>query len=191
MNRRNPISNQPAAICRAFLALFAACCLAGCNWSSSSTLALENDCKSSSASEDAAAPAEQPSTTLQAKLEKVDRSQLVGTWRDTFLGTRTLTLNDDGTARMILDLDFAGRLLYGSRLDFNMTWTVEGATITIDILDGKPAKSAKSAMETWGKRYAYLLDCVEDHQIEMRDWDGSANYKLRRLPDEPAEDSSK
>ena len=63
---------------------------------------------------------ETASSALQPKLTTVDRNQLVGCWRDSFFGTRTLTLNSDGTAAMVLELDFAGRLLYGSRLDFDM-----------------------------------------------------------------------
>lgn len=126
-------------------------------------------------------PAESQPAGLQPKLTSVDPAQLVGQWKDTFFGTRTLTLHADGTAQMTLDLDFAGRLMYGKRLEFDMQWSVEGAVVTIDILDGRPAKSAKSAMNTWGNRYVYLLDCVEDHQVEMRDSDGSMNHVLRRV----------
>ncbi len=54
--------------------------------------------------------------TFSPKLTNVSASQLIGRWRDSFFGTRTLTLNADGTATMVLDLDFAGRLLYGKRL---------------------------------------------------------------------------
>ncbi|MBS0204263.1 MAG: hypothetical protein JSS49_15275 [Planctomycetes bacterium] len=121
---------------------------------------------------------------LQPKLSEVDRSQLLGRWQDQFYGKRILTLNDDGTARMELELDFAGRLLYGKRLDFDMKWSLDGARVFIDIVDGKPTRQAKSLMDTWGSRYEYLLDCVENHQVEMRAWDGSTNHVLRRLPDE-------
>lgn len=130
-------------------------------------------------------------STLQPKLMSVDASQLIGKWRDSFFGTRTLTLNADGTARMELDLDFAGRLLYGSRLDFDMRWQLEGATVTIDVIDGTPAKAAKSAMSTFGTRYVYLLDCVEDHTVEMRDDDGSMSHKLKRIPSDPKPAESK
>lgn len=130
-----------------------------------------------------------PATALQPKLTMVDPQEVIGRWRDSFFGTRTLTLNADGTARMELDLDFAGRLLYGKRLDFDMKWTLEGGTITIDVIEGTPAEQAKSAMATWGSRYMYLLDNIETQQIEMRDWDGSMSYTLRRLPDEKPSDS--
>jgi hypothetical protein len=198
-------------LCQGLLALLAACCFAGCNWSTTLAVANSGDAKNGSTGDvaptpDAGPTAEQPTSQqaaveqptaeqpaddgrLKAKLTSVDRSQLVGTWKDSFFGTRTLTLNEDGTARMILDLDFAGRLMYGSRLDFDLTWSVEGATVSITILSGKPAKAANSAMKTWGSRYEYLLDCVEDHRIEMRDWDGSMSYILRRVSDGKDADS--
>ena len=186
-------------LCQCLFALLAAGGLAGCNWST--TLAVDNpvdatpgsvqDNATSSATPATQLPTEQPTSEqpdensrLKAKLTTVDRAQLVGTWKDSFFGTRTLTLNADGTARMVLDLDFAGRLMYGSRLDFDMTWSVEGATVSIDIVKGTPVKAAKSLMQTWGSRYEYLLDCVEDRRIEMRDWDGSMNYTLRRISDD-------
>jgi hypothetical protein len=185
--------------------------LAGCNWSTSLAVETEKTTESKSgtpataaetaspvpstgnspvtktpdAATSQAVPAEEESSTeLQPKLEHVDPRQLVGTWQDSFFGTRTLTLNADGTAQMTLELDFAGRLLYGRRLDFDMQWSVEAGRVTINILAGRPAKSAKSAMNTWGSRYVYLLDCVEDKQIEMRDSDGSMNHRLQRVPDD-------
>jgi len=123
---------------------------------------------------------------LKPKLDNVDPASLIGQWKDSFFGTRTLTLNDDGSAQMVLDLDFAGRLLYGSRLEFEMKWSLEGAVIGIDVVSGKPENSAKSAMKTWGERYVYLLDAVSDDRIEMRDWDGAASYTLKRVSLEKA-----
>jgi hypothetical protein len=153
--------------------------LSGCSWSPT-TLAVENPTE---ATVEAAHVEEKPDADgrLKAKLSSVNPDRLVGTWRDKFFGTRTLTLNADGSAKMVLDLDFAGRLMYGNRLEFDMKWSVEGANVMIDIIEGTPAKNAKSAMDTWGSRYEYLLDCVEDDKIEMRDWDGSMNHSLRRL----------
>lgn len=118
------------------------------------------------------------------KLAHVDVRQLVGRWRDSFFGERTLTLNADGTGRMELDLDFAGRLLYGKRLDFEMTWKVMGGVVSIEIQEGHPSDAAKSAIESWGKSHKYLLDTVEDDHVAMRDSTGKLNYRLSRLADE-------
>ena len=117
----------------------------------------------------------------EEKLCDVDPSRLVGCWRDSFFGTRTLTLNADGTARMLLELDFAGQLLYGRQLDFDMRWSIDGATVAIEILSGRPEKAAKSAMKTWGEVYQYELECVENNEIQMRSSDGSMFHKLQRL----------
>ena len=197
MNLDHPsIDRHLDRLCQCLFALLAASGLAGCNWSTTMAVDSPVDATTESVQDSAATPAakspieqsptEQPDENgrLRAKLTTVDRTQLVGTWKDSFFGARTLTLNDDGTARMVLDLDFAGRLMYGSRLDFDMTWSVEGATVSIDIIKGTPVKAAKSLMKTWGSRYEYLLDCVEDRRIEMRDWDGSMNYTLRRISDD-------
>ena len=121
---------------------------------------------------------------LTPKLPSASVSQLVGRWRDSFFGTRTLTLNADGTATMVLDLDFAGRLLYGKRLEFDMKWSLENGVVTIDILEGRPAAASKSATGTWGSRYEYLLDRVEEDAVEMRSSDGTMNHTLKRISDD-------
>jgi hypothetical protein len=131
-----------------------------------------------------ASTASSATTALTPKLTMVDPARIVGSWRDSFFGTRTLTLNSDGTAHMRLDFDFAGSLLYGNRLDFDMKWKLEQGVITIDIIDGHPKNAAKSAMSTWGKRYVYLLDHVEENKVEMRDGVQATSYALARLPDD-------
>lgn len=95
-----------------------------------------------------------------------------------------MTLNADGTATMVLDLDFAGRLLYGKRLEFDMKWSLENGVVTIDILEGRPAAASKSATGTWGSRYEYLLDRVEEDAVEMRSSDGTMNHTLKRISDD-------
>lgn len=117
---------------------------------------------------------------LKPKLAHVERARLIGTWKDRFFGTRTLILRDDGTARMILDLDLTASLMYGRHLEFDMQWTLADATVQIEILEGFPEKSAQSLIKTWGTRFEYLLDQVDSDAVEMRDWDGSMSYSLRR-----------
>lgn len=122
--------------------------------------------------------------TFSPKLTNVSASQLIGRWRDSFFGTRTLTLKADGTATMVLDLDFAGRLLYGKRLEFDMKWSLKNGVVTIDILEGRPAAASKSATGAWGSRYQYLLDRVDAEAVEMRSSDGAMNHTLKRLADD-------
>lgn len=176
-----------------------ACSLSGCNWSST-TLALDNP---ASTKRNVSATTEElrpnPATDLRSSDEQsenrpeieaptagplqtnVDPVQLVGRWQDSFFGKRTLVLNSDGTAEMRLDLDFAGSLLYGKQVDFDMKWSLDQGTVTIDILKGKPETAAKSLMDTWGTQHIYLLDLVESERIEMRDKRHLASHTLQRL----------
>ena len=82
---------------------------------------------------------------------------------------------------MILDLDLTASLMYGRHLEFEMRWSVANATVQIEILEGKPESSAQSLIKTWGTQFEYLLEHVADNEVEMRDWDGSMSYSLRRV----------
>jgi hypothetical protein len=177
------------------------CSMIGCN-GSSTTLALDNPASiksNASVTTDELAP--KPATDLDSSDEQsekrtetgsptaaplqinVDPAQLVGHWQDSFFGKRTLVLNADGTAQMRLDLDFAGSLLYGKQVDFDMKWSLDQGIVTIDILKGKPESAAKSLMDTWGTQHVYLLDLVESDRIEMRDKAHLASHTLQRLPE--------
>ncbi|HEY4259696.1 MAG TPA: hypothetical protein VGM98_06045 [Schlesneria sp.] len=178
-----------------------ACSLSGCNWSTT-TLALENPAATktdvSKATDEAVptAPSDsessdeqpenrpEPDTSAAFPLQtNVDPAQLVGHWQDSFFGQRTLDLKADGTATMQLKLDFAGSLLYGKQVDFDMKWSLDQGVVTIDILDGKPKQAAKSLIDTWGAQHTYLLDLVESDRVEMREKTRLASHTLRRLPE--------
>lgn len=109
-----------------------------------------------------------------------DVQRLVGSWRDSFCGQRTLTLNADGTATMVLELDFARRLLYGKRLTFDMRWSVRESILTFEILTGTPLDAARSAMKIWGEKFEYRVVQLDDKQLEAWASDDSTLYKLRR-----------
>lgn len=114
-----------------------------------------------------------------------DCKQLAGCWRDGFCGQRTLTLKPDGSATMLLELDFAGRLLYGRTLEFDLNWSLEGSTLSFEILTGRPVDAAKSAMKLWGEAFDYRLELVDNENLHGWASDDSMLYKLRRI--EPAE----
>ncbi len=110
-----------------------------------------------------------------------DSAQLVGCWRDSFYGQRTLTLKPDGSATMLLELDFAGRLLYGKTLEFDLQWSLDGSTLSFEILTGRPVEAAKSAMKLWGEAFDYRLELVDSENLHGWASDDSVLYKLRRI----------
>lgn len=131
-----------------------------------------------------------PDSTREPMAVMFDCQKLIGCWKDTFCGQRTLTLKEDGSACMHLDLDFAGRLLYGKSLDFDMRWSVEGTVITFEILTGRPVDAAKSAMKMWGESFEYRLELVDGEQLQARDRNDSYLYKMTRVKDAPKNDAS-
>ena len=130
---------------------------------------------------DVTAPDSRPTSTA------FDGRQLVGCWRDGFCGQRTLTLKADGSATMLLELDFAGRLLYGKTLEFDLQWSLDGSTLSFEILTGRPVDAAKSAMKLWGEAFDYRIELVDNEHLHGWASDDSILYKLRRI--EPAEAS--
>ena len=110
-----------------------------------------------------------------------DCKQLVGCWKDSFCGQRTLTLKSDGSATMLLELDFTGRLLYGKSLEFDMRWSLDGSTLSFEILTGRPGDAARSAIKLWGEAFEYRLELVDRERLHGWASDDSILYKLRRV----------
>lgn len=87
----------------------------------------------------------------------------------------------DGSATMFLELDFAGRLLYGKTLEFDMRWSLEGSILSFEILTGRPVDAAKSAIKLWGEAFDYRLELVDGKHLHGWASDDSTLYKLRRI----------
>ncbi|MEK6257441.1 MAG: hypothetical protein AABP62_02380 [Planctomycetota bacterium] len=127
------------------------------------------------ASTDVTVPDAQPSTTA------FDSKQLVGCWRDGFCGQRTLTLKADGSATMLLELDFAGRLLYGKTLEFDMCWSLNDSILSFEISAGRPVDAARSAIKLWGEAFEYRLELVDNERLHGWTSGDTTLYKLRRV----------
>ena len=131
---------------------------------------------------DAAAPSvEVPFRAAQPTSTAFDPKRLVGCWRDGFCGQRTLTLKTDGSATMRLELDFAGRLLYGKTLEFDMRWSLNESVLNFEILTGRPVDAARSAIKLWGEAFEYRLELVDGENLHGWTSDDATLYKLRRI----------
>src|SRR5262245_26263900 len=52
------------------------------------------------------------------------RRPLLGVWKDEYKGKRTMTLNEDGTGTMVVELSGAQAFLFASKLHFDMKWSL-------------------------------------------------------------------
>src|SRR4051812_212729 len=64
------------------------------------------------------------SNAIPAAADTIDRRKLLGTWQDHYQGTRTMTLKDDGTATMVVELKGIQANLMAPKLTFDMRWTL-------------------------------------------------------------------
>ena len=75
----------------------------------------------------------------------------VGTWEDEYQGKRTMTLNEDGTGTMIVELSGWRAALSAPRLKFNMKWSVEGGHLKKQTVSGEPEAQVKMILKHDGR----------------------------------------
>ena len=108
------------------------------------------------------------------------RSLVLGTWADEYQGKRTMTLNDDGTGTMIMELSGWRAVLSAPRLKFNMKWSVEGGHLKKQTISGEPETQVRIILKTMGDHVDEpILELTEDRLL-LLDGDGKTKYDWKR-----------
>ena len=109
------------------------------------------------------------------------RSLVVGRWSDEYQGKRTMTLNDDGTGTMIVELTDWRAALSASKLTFHMKWSVEGGRLKKQTISGEPEAKVKMILSTMGDHVDEpILELTEDRLL-LLDKDGKTTYDWKRV----------
>lgn len=109
------------------------------------------------------------------------RKLVVGAWQDEYQGKRTLTLREDGTGTMIVELSGLKATLVGPRLTFNMEWSVTDGRLKKHSLSGEPATQVGMILKTMGDTVNEpILELTEDRLL-LLDGDGKTKYDWRRV----------
>jgi hypothetical protein len=124
-------------------------------------------------------PSSQP--TSQPALDDADLAKLViGTWTDNYKGKRTMTLLDDGTGTMLVELSGLNAI-FASKLKFNMVWSVENGRLKKRTIDGEPAGRVRMILATMGDRVDEPILELDDNRLLLLDADGETKYDWRRV----------
>lgn len=115
------------------------------------------------------------------------RKLVVGVWEDDYQGKRTMTLREDGTAEMLVELTGMKAKLFASRLRFDMTWTLENARLQKKTTGGEPAVAVKAILATFGDSVDEPILELTSDRLSLLDKDGTTRYHWRRR-DRPAHD---
>ena len=115
-----------------------------------------------------------------SKRDEEYRRLVVGIWTDDYQGRRTMTVREDGTARMVVELRGLKAALFASRLEFDMVWSVEGGRLKKRTTGGKPSGRVKAILKAKGDRVEELILELSKDRLLLLDADGKTNYDWRR-----------
>jgi len=106
---------------------------------------------------------------------------VVGTWQDEYQGKRTMTLREDGTGTMLVELSGWRAVLSAPRLRFDMVWSVEGAHLKKRTVGGEPETQVQMILKMMGDRVDEpVLELTADRLL-LLDRDGKTKYDWRRV----------
>ena len=109
------------------------------------------------------------------------RRLAVGTWEDDYQGERTMTLKDDGTGTMVVDLEGVKATLFASRLRFDMKWSVENGRLKKRTIGGEPSLRVQFILNTMGDRVDEPILELTEARLLLLDKDGETKYDWRRV----------
>lgn len=109
------------------------------------------------------------------------RRMVVGTWEDDYQGKRTMTLKQDGTGTMIVELDGVKAALFASRLTFNMKWSVEKGRLKKRTINGTPTARVQMILKMMGDRVDEPILELTDRRLLLLDKDRKTKYDWRRV----------
>lgn len=98
-----------------------------------------------------------------------DTSPLVGSWRSSNFGTQTLTKRADGTATLEMRLSPMVAVLYGRQLTLQLRWSLDGQTLTHQIVSGLPARGTQKLTKKFGETYTYRVLEATPEQLVVED----------------------
>ena len=128
-------------------------------------------------------PAAPPPQELPAPAPEGDarlRKLVVGTWVDEYKGKRTMTVHQDGTATMVVELEGSNALL-GSRLRFEMEWSIEAGRLKKRTVGGEPSGRVNLILKAMGDRVDEPILELTEQRLLLLDVDGRTRYDWRRV----------
>lgn len=109
------------------------------------------------------------------------RSIVFGTWEDNYQGKRTMTLKEDGTGTMIVELNGLRAALSAPRLTFYMKWSLKDGRLKKQTISGEPEAQVKMILSTMGDHVDEpILELTEDRLL-LLDKDGKTKYDWKRV----------
>lgn len=112
------------------------------------------------------------------------RRKLLGVWQDHYKGTRTMTLKEDGTGTILVELTGLQATLFASKMRFDMRWVLDGKILKKESIGGEPEDKVKLILNTMGTVAKDTIQELTEDRLLLLDADGKTQYEWKRI--EPA-----
>lgn len=111
------------------------------------------------------------------------RQMALGVWEDDYQGHRTLTLNDDGTGKMVVELSGVAASLFAAKLEFGEEWSfdAEEQLLIMIATGGEPQGKVNLILKMYGKQAMYKVVEVTDKLLVLVDQADDKRYEWRRV----------
>jgi hypothetical protein len=127
-----------------------------------------------------AAVAGDAAASTQSKADAALRRLALGVWEDDFHGRRTMTLREDGSGTMVVELQGIEATLFASKLTFEMLWSVRDGRMQMRTTGGEPAGRVKLVLKLEGDRVDQPIVELSEGSLVLLDKDGKTKYNWRR-----------
>lgn len=102
------------------------------------------------------------------------KAQMPGTWEDDYKGHRTLTLNEDGSGTMVVELDGFAATIFAKKLTFQEEWSVENGRVTMTATGGEPAVKVRLVLSIHGDSSTQrIVEVTDDRMILVEEPSGT------------------
>lgn len=108
-------------------------------------------------------------------------SLIVGSWTQEKFGTRTLIVHEDGTAEMAIVPNGAWSLVFGTRIDLTMFWSVKDGKLDYGVSGGTPEDKVRMAAKTWGDHWVEEIVELSEEKLDLLAEDGKSHSIWTRV----------
>ncbi len=108
------------------------------------------------------------------------RRLILGSWQQSYYGTRVLTVLPDGKAKMVIRPDSVWAFAFGQQIDLDMFWTIEKGRIDYGYTGGTPKEKVELAAKTWGDRWDEQILELTDSRLVLLCEDGKTRSEWDR-----------
>ena len=92
-----------------------------------------------------------------------------------------MTLHNDGTGTMVVELTGLSAAWYAERLTFNMVWSLKDGRLRKQTISGEPADKVELILKALGDRVNETILEITEDRLVLLDGDGETRYIWKRI----------